>query len=296
MTKAMVIAEHVDAARELCAGARSLADEVVLVAFCAAPDNCADRVAAVEVPSGCALDDAYATLIPFLEEEGPEVVLVEPTKRMKSVAGRLAAYMGTAVITDVAALEDGVARGMYYGGVGQRDQRPTTSCAMYTIQPGVFAECVPSGENQVVVLDWVAPAAALKVLSTTPIEKKGVDLTKADVVVAVGRGFGSAEELQVAEDLAASLGGGVGCTRPLAEGADLMPAETYIGVSGLVVAPKVYVAAGLSGQMQHMVGCAKSGLVVAVNKDKNAPVFKQCDYGLIGDVATVLPALTAALS
>lgn len=296
MTKAMVIAEHADAARELSAGARLLADEVVLVLFGKAPDGCADRVAVVEVPDGSALDDAYATLASFVEEEAPGIVLAEPTRRMRSLAGRLAAQMGTAVITDVAAFEDKAAISMYFGGVGQRVLKPTTDCAVYTVQSGVFADCTPSGANEVVVLDWVAPAAAVKVLGSKPIEKTGADLTKADVVVAVGKGFGSVEELKVAEDLAAALGGGVGCTRPVAEGADLMPAETYIGVSGLVVAPKVYVAAGLSGQMQHMVGCSKSGLIVAVNKDKNAPVFKQCDYGLIGDVATVLPALTAALS
>ena len=74
-----------------------------------------------------------------------------------------------------------------------------------------------------------------------------------------------------------------------------MPQSTYVGVSGLMLAPKVYVACGISGQMQHMVGCNRSGAVFAINKDKNAPVFKQCDWGLVGDIKDVLPALTAAL-
>ena len=74
-----------------------------------------------------------------------------------------------------------------------------------------------------------------------------------------------------------------------------LPTELYVGVSGLMLSPKVYVAAGISGQMQHMVGCNRSGAMFAINKDKNAPVFKQCDYGLIGDVKDVLPKLVAAL-
>lgn len=296
MTKAIVIAEHSDMAHELSAGARSMADEVVLVAFCEAPASCADRVAKIFVPEGCAIDDAYATLAPFVDAEDPDIVLAEPTRRVKSVAGRLAASAGAAVITDVMSLTNGVAANMYYGGVGQRQQKPNSTCAFYSVQPGVFANEKASGSNDAIQLDWVAPSVAIKVVETTPIEKAGIDLTKADVVVAAGRGFSSAEELEVAQNLADALDGGLGCTRPLAEGADLLPTELYIGVSGLVVAPKVYIAAGLSGQMQHMVGCSKSGLIVAVNKDKNAPIFKQCDYGLIGDVATVLPQLTAALA
>ena len=74
-----------------------------------------------------------------------------------------------------------------------------------------------------------------------------------------------------------------------------MPVETYIGVSGLMLSPKVYVAAGISGQMQHMVGANRSDVIFAINKDQNAPIFKQCDFGLVGDIKTVLPALVAAL-
>ena len=74
-----------------------------------------------------------------------------------------------------------------------------------------------------------------------------------------------------------------------------MPSETYIGVSGLMLSPKVYIAAGISGQMQHMVGANRSGVVFAINKDQNAPIFKQCDYGLVGDLKDVLPKITEAL-
>ncbi len=142
---------------------------------------------------------------------------------------------------------------------------------------------------------WVAPANPVKLVSSKPIEKSGVDLGKADVVVAAGRGFAEESELDLARALCEKLGAGLGCSRPLTEGVDWLPTETYVGVSGLMLSPKVYVACGISGQMQHMVGCNRAGTMFAINKDKNAPVFKQCDFGLVGDIKDVLPALTAAL-
>ena len=122
-----------------------------------------------------------------------------------------------------------------------------------------------------------------------------MDLGKADVVVAAGRGFAEEADLDLARALCDKLGAGLACSRPLTEGVDWLPAELYVGVSGLMLSPKAYVACGISGQMQHMVGCNRAGTMFAINKDKNAPVFKQCDYGLVGDVKDVLPALAAAL-
>lgn len=111
-----------------------------------------------------------------------------------------------------------------------------------------------------------------------------------------GRGFAEEDQLGLARDLAAKIGrrDGLAPAR-LAEGSGWMPTESYIGVSGQMLSPKVYVGIGTSGQMQHMVGVNRAGAIFAVNKDKNAPIFKQCDYGLVGDLNTVLPALSAAL-
>ncbi len=213
---------------------------------------------------------------------------------MKVVAGKLAAHAGASAITDVIAFEGDVATNMYFGGVGQKKQK-ASGVAIYTVGAGVFADAQASGANAVEELAWVAPAKAVKLVSSKAIEKSGVDLFKADVVVSAGRGFGAKEDLKMAEDLCEKLGAGLGCSRPLTEGVDWLPTEVYIGVSGLMLSPKVYIAAGISGQMQHMVGCNRATTLFAINKDKNAPVFKQCDYGLVGDLNTVLPALIAAL-
>lgn len=292
--KALVIAERADAARELAAGARTMADEVVLVSFGEAPEAVADKVARIAVPEGSVLDDAAETVISVFDAEQPAVVLVEPTRRMKAIAGKLAAHIGTSVVTDVMSFEGG-AKSLYFGGVAERVQKPRGDVAVYTVGAGTFEGAEASGANAVEDVAWVAPANPVKLVSSKPIEKSGVDLFKADAVVAAGRGFAKESELDLARALCDKLGGGLACSRPLTEGVNWLPTELYVGVSGLMLTPKVYIACGISGQMQHMVGCNRSGMVFAINKDKNAPVFKQCDYGLIGDVKDVLPALTAAL-
>ena len=293
--KAFVIAEHPDAARELCAGARTLADEVTLVSFGEVPAACADRILAVTVPEDAVLDDAAETVIVAFDAEQPSIVLAEPTRHMKSIVGRLAAHAGTSAITDVIAFEDGAATNRYFGGIAHRCQRAVGPVAVYTVAAGVFADAEASGANDIEDTAWVSPANPLRLVSSRPIEKSGVDLSKADVVVAAGRGFAEEAELDLARALCDKLGAGLGCSRPLTEGVDWLPRETYIGVSGLMLSPKVYVGCGVSGQMQHMVGCNRAGTLFAINKDKNAPLFKQCDFGLIGDLKTVLPALAAAL-
>lgn len=294
--KALVLAERSDAIAELCAGARTVADEVVLVAFgdTQVPEAVADKIAHIALPEGAVIDDAADTVIAAFDADKADVVFVEPTKHMKVVAGKLAAHLGASVITDVIAFDGDVATNMFFGGVAMKKQK-AAGVAIYTVGAGVFAEAQASGANAVEELAWVAPAKAIKLVSSKAIEKSGVDLFKADVVVAAGRGFAAKEDLEMADDLCEKLGAGLGCSRPLTEGVDWLPTEVYIGVSGLMLSPKVYIAAGISGQMQHMVGCNRATTLFAINKDKNAPIFKQCDFGLVGDISTVLPALTAAL-
>lgn len=296
MMKAFVLAEHTDAARELCAGARTLADEVVLLAIggIEVPVACADTVASITVPEGGVFEDAARTVCAFADAEKPCVVLAEPTRRVKILVGRLAAHLGTSVITDAMSISDGIAESMYFGGLAMRKLK-AADVAVYTVGSGTFAGLPASGANSEVVLEWVAPESPLKAVSREPIVKNGADLTKADVVVAAGRGFGEEGQLELARTLCGKTGAGLGCSRPLTEGVDWLPRETYIGVSGLMLTPKVYVGIGVSGQMQHMVGVNRSQTIFAINKDKNAPIFKQCDCGLVGDIKDVLPALNDAL-
>ena len=295
--KALVLAERSDAARELAAGARTMADEVVLVAIggLEVADGTADKIIRIALPADAVYDDAYATVISVFDAEQPAVILAEPTRHVKSVVGRVAAHANTSVITDVMSFEGVGARSLYFGGVAERVQKAAGDVAVYTVGAGAFEGAEASGANAVEEVAWVAPASAVRLVSSKPRALSGVDLNKADVVVAAGRGFAEEPELDLARALCDKLGAGLACSRPLTEGVDWLPSELYVGVSGLMLSPKVYVACGISGQMQHMVGCNRAGTMFAINKDKNAPVFKQCDYGLVGDVKDVLPKLVAAL-
>lgn len=294
--KALVLAEDVDVAVELCAGARTMANEVILVSV----DNmeisvaCADKIAHITTREGFVLDDIADTVIALFDKEGIDVVLAEPTKHLKTVVGKLAAHAKTSVITDVIEFNGDMATNMFFGGVAQKKQK-VVGTAIYTVCAGVFATAVASGKNILEEVAWVNPANPLKLVETRPLEKSDVDLHKADIVVAAGRGFAEEKDLDLARSLCEKINAGLGCSRPLTEGVNWLPTEVYIGVSGLMISPKVYIAVGVSGQMQHMVGCNRSGVVFAINKDKNAPIFQQCDYGLIGDLNTVLPALTEVL-
>jgi electron transfer flavoprotein alpha subunit len=118
-----------------------------------------------------------------------------------------------------------------------------------------------------------------------------VDLTQAEIIVAGGRGLGNKEKFQIILDLAQALGAGVGASRPVTDGGWL-PKEHQIGSSGQSVSPKLYIACGVSGAIQHLVGMVNSGCIVAINKDPNAPIFSIADYGIVGDVFQVVPALT----
>ncbi len=292
---AFVIAQHADAARSLCAGARTLADEVALISFGEVPEGCADKVLAIQVPDGTPLDDAADTVIAAFDDRKPGLVLVEPTRSCKVIAGKLAAHANTATITDALSLGEEGATSLYFGGIAERKTKPTGDVAIYTISSGAFDGLQAQGANVVETLPWVAPANALRIVESKAIERGSVDLTKSDYVVGAGRGFTDESKLDLARQLCDKIGAGLGCSRPLTEGVNWLPTETYIGVSGLMLAPKVYVACGISGQMQHMVGCNRAETIFAINKDKDAPVFSLCDYGLVGTLEDVLPALVEAL-
>jgi electron transfer flavoprotein alpha subunit len=293
--KAFVIAEHVDSIKELAAGARIMADEVVAIPLgdILVPPNTADVVINILTPNDFAFEDAADTIATLIPEKA--VILVEPTRRLKIVAGKVAAYWSTSVVTNVFAFRPEGAVSLYYGGLAERVRIPKSDVAIYTVVPGTFADVQAFGANMTKDVPLVAPACPIEVLSEESIEKSSINLHAAEIIVAVGRGFANKEDLNMAHQLCKSLNAGLGCSRPLTEGLDWLPKETYIGVSGLTLSPKIYICIGISGQMQHMVGCNRSDIIFAINKDKNAAVFNQCDYGLVGDLKTIIPAILSAL-
>jgi electron transfer flavoprotein alpha subunit len=239
-------------------------------------------------------EDFTPALLELLQAAKPAFCLISATKRLKLIAGRLAARLRTSVLTDVMALSAAAeAQRLVYGGAAVRTERSLTETVIALVGPAIFAPRPPEPEKQgAVELLSPAPSGLLIRQETRPKQGEAVNLAAAKTVLAVGRGLARQEDLGLVHDLAAALGAEVGCSRPIAEGEGWLARERYIGVSGVMLQADVYIGAGISGQVQHMVGVRQARTVAAVNKDKNAPIFKQADYGLVGDLYTVLPQLT----
>jgi len=254
-----------------------------------------------EVGQGRLVDDFVPTLAGLVEAQKPAGVLIGSTKRGRAIAGRLAARMGVTAITDVKQFETAGgeirARHMIFGGGAVRDEKPVSEVMLATIGPGVFeAQAPPAGGDAAVVeAPFVEPAWRVTVRERRPLAAASVDLTAAKKVVCSGRGIAREEDLALVNDLARALGAEVACTRPLAEGLGWLPRERYIGISGASIRPDLYLGVGVSGQVQHTVGMGDARVVVAINKDKDAPIFAQADYGIVGDLYAVVPELTKAL-
>lgn len=226
--------------------------------------------------------------------EGTTVVLAADRPADRVLAGAVAARLGapalggvTAVAPDAAGVE--VTRAVL-GGVAEERLRATGPVVLVTDGGDAPAPGVPTPVEEV-----SATPAAVRVVETRPAATTGVDLRAARRVVSVGRGLKAQEDVALVEALAAALGAATACTRPLAEGVGFFPKDRYVGVSGRTVSPDLYLALGVSGQVQHMVGARGSRTVVAVNTDADAPIFAEADYAVVGDLYQVVPALIEAL-
>ena len=211
-----------------------------------------------------------------------------------AIAGRLQAP----VLSGVMAIEADGDRGCrharaVFGGIAER--RDAVGSPALIALPGGDAVVAAGPPVPVAEVD-ATPLTTGRLTGLRRKEKAPVNLSAARTVVAVGRGLKAQADLALITDLAAAVGGELACSRPLAEGVDWVAKERNIGISGQQIAPDLYLAIGISGQLQHMVGVRDAGVIVAVNSDKNALIFKQCDYGIVGDLYGVVPALTAALA
>ncbi|HEY6008486.1 MAG TPA: electron transfer flavoprotein subunit alpha/FixB family protein, partial [Geobacteraceae bacterium] len=162
-----------------------------------------------------------------------------------------------------------------------------------TIQAGAFQGKKAAGPPQVRMLT-AGSTSAVEFLGYEPAEKKSVDLAKAEVIVSAGRGIGKKENVPVIAALAKALGGELGASRPVVD-AEWVSHDHQVGTTGQTVAPKLYVACGISGAIQHLAGMKKSDFIVAINKDKDAPIGEVADVLVVADVMQFVPALTAKL-
>jgi electron transfer flavoprotein alpha subunit len=233
----------------------------------------------------------------------PVYVLLPHTYQTRDFAPMAAVRMGASLITDVTAVKGTgssatFVRAMFQGKLSAEVRPEGDGPRCVTIQIGAFrADAVKKGDAAGVTrLDVNIDASAIRQSPEAPFKeaKQAVDLGQADRIVAVGRGIKSQENIAIAERLARAMSAEIAASRPICD-SGWLPMDRQIGSSGQTVAPKLYVALGISGAIQHLVGMKGARTIVAINKDADAPIFEVADYGIVGDLFEVVPALVSEL-
>jgi electron transfer flavoprotein alpha subunit len=250
--------------------------------------------------------DAYClALSQVIQSAKPDLVLFPHTYQVRDFAPKLAAMLGKGMIADCVSFHKDADKIIF---VRQMFQGKTVADVTFqgaapwfaSFQSGAFrADLLTAHPNGKAPINKISIELKPEQIRTTPLElfkeaKSAVDLTQAPIIVSIGRGIKAPENIPQAEALAKAIGGEIAASRPICD-EGWLPMERQIGSSGQTVAPKLYLALGISGAIQHVVGMKGARTIVAINKDQNAPIFEIADYGIVGDIFEIMPALTAAL-
>lgn len=284
--------EALNAARQL-AGKTGKSVAAVLVgsadAAAAAAAYGADEILTVAADSYQA--ERYTAILTALCERcEASCLLLGSTRDGKELAARVAARLGAGCVSDAMALtEEGAWVRSIYGGSLQ-ETVSVDGPAVVSVRSGTFGKPAQDAGRTAPVTAETVDAADLRAVIKEAVQElsESVNLEDAEVIVAGGRGMGSAENFQLVHQLAEVLGGVVGASRPAIEDG-WVPRNHQVGQSGKIVAPKLYIACGISGAMQHVSGMSGSGYIVAINKDEDAPIFDVADVGIVGNVTDILP-------
>ena len=230
----------------------------------------------------------------LVKDVQPAAVLLGSTQEGKEIAGRLAVKLENGVLTDVSALDaDGTATQVVFAGSTIVKSKVTKGIPLITIRPNSVTP-TPADSPGAAAVESVAVELSdtdkLATVTDRVAEKKGSrpELTEASIVVAGGRGVGSAENFKLVEDMADLLGGAVGASRAATD-SGFYPHQFQVGQTGKTVSPQLYIALGISGAIQHRAGMQTSKTIIAVNKDGEAPIFELADFGVVGDLFKVVP-------
>jgi electron transfer flavoprotein alpha subunit len=316
----LVIAEQRDgklnrATWETIAAAQQAGGPLRVAVVGAAVDAVAGELAAAECERVIAVehqalgeytaDGLVLALSALIEQEQPALVFLPHTYQTRDFAPALAARLGRPLITDVTGMKSDGARLVYVRPMFQGKLNADVAAGgppphLVTCQIGAFrADSAARGAAAAPVVKAAVDVDVSRIRQKPepPFKeaKQAVDLSQASRIVAVGRGIKAQENLKVAEQLAQALGAELAASRPICD-AGWLPMDRQIGSSGQTVAPKLYVALGISGAIQHLVGMKGSRTIVAINKDADAPIFEVADYGIVGDLFEVIPAIVAELN
>jgi len=264
----------------------------------------ADRVLLADAPALASYStEGYTTVLAHaIRQHDPYAVLLPSTANGRDLAPRVAARLNIGLTGDCIGLEVDAQQRLVqlkpaFGGNIVAPILTKTRPAMATVRPGMLLSAAPDFSRQAVIeplaTDQVG-AVRTQVVSVERSASAGVELDNAAIIVGVGMGIGGPENLRPVQALATTLGAAIGATRRVVD-AGWLPRQMQIGLTGRSVAPWLYVALGISGKFNHVVGIQRAGLVLAINNDPKADIFKQCDYGVVGDWAMVVPALVQAL-
>lgn len=270
-----------------------------------APELCAYGADEVLVMDGEWLDDfndhVYGeVMIRLINEYKPEILLIGATSNGRSLAPHISATLRTGLTADCTVLEANKeerlllqTRPAFGGNLMATIVCPNNHPQMATVRPKVFKPLVPDycKKGKITILPALSPIEGFVKKIRSIDNEEGTNLSDADIIVSVGRGIGNAKNIQLAQELADALGGALGSSRPVVD-QGWMPYSQQVGQTGKTVAPKIYIACGISGAIQHLAGLADIETIVAINIDPDAPIFKVANYCIVGDVREILPLLT----
>jgi electron transfer flavoprotein alpha subunit len=244
-------------------------------------------------------DGYVAALEQFIKSNSPDYLVFPHTYQVRDYAPALAARLGRVLVGDVTGIAEGptFVRSLMQGRLSGSYKPAGSGPCLVSVQSGVFrADAADSSPAEISTFTPTIEASQIRTRPGEPYRgtAQTVDLGSAQMIVAVGRGIKEESNLSLVQDLAASLGAEIAASRPICDNGWL-PIERQVGSSGQTVAPKLYLAVGISGAIQHLVGMKGSQCIVAVNKDAEAPIFEVADYGIVGDLFEVLPALTESI-
>jgi electron transfer flavoprotein alpha subunit len=247
-------------------------------------------------------EEAAGILGEIVKEQSPPLIMIGSTKTGKEIAPRLASMLNAGLSVDSRSIQvkggSVISERTVYSGNGIAVERFTSRPAIVTVPAKTYdpLPADPSRIGEIVTRDIPPKAYGSKVVKVEKMATEGANVEDAQIIVSCGRGFKNRGDIKLIEDLANVLKGyTLGCSRPIAADLKWLSEDHWIGLSGHKVKPKLYVACGISGQIQHVAGMRDSGIIVAINKDGNAPIFKVADYGIVGDLYQVIPKLVDAI-
>lgn len=260
----------------------------------------ADRVYVVEKArlKGLRAETCAEALYAVVSQVKPQALFIGATKRGKELAPRVAGMLGTGCVSECISIEfadpDLRMKRVVFGGKVLSTQFVSGKPAMATISSGVFEKKRFEGRKaEVIKVEVEVSLSRVEILEVKPKELPARKIEDATILICGGRGVKQREDFKLLDELAGALGGAVGCSRPVA--ADRGWFSEWIGLSGKKVRPDLYVTVGVSGAIQHIAGISGSKIVVSINMDPQAPIFMHSDYGIVGDLYKLVPALTEAL-